>query len=220
MRHLLPNPRFLVTLALLALGSAPAWAGPGCPVSFVELNGRRTPTLDAVLDSTSVSARRSLVASFDLRTGTLVAKAEGSAPLESMANTGDEFVAGGLPAGTRITLTIELVTALSASSDPIAAGTASASARLQCQNHESSHLVTDSFQNPVLSLPVTVYAGFPFRVTAEVKATSSQGSASATGVYRFSDLPAGVRVTSCNGYSGIAVAGRALYWGEVKSRYR
>jgi hypothetical protein len=69
---------------------------------------------------------------------------------------------------------------------------------------------------------LNVNAGDVFRLTTELSAgTGQHGGADASGFLRFSGLPAGARVESCQGYvQDIPVPAMRASWGSVKSLYR
>jgi hypothetical protein len=75
----------------------------------------------------------------------------------------------------------------------------------------------------VAQMPVTIVAGTPKTIEFEMAAWRSPGGAHGgrgVGNIRFTGLPTGARIVSCNGYDNVAVPIRVTSWGRVKTIYR
>jgi hypothetical protein len=72
-----------------------------------------------------------------------------------------------------------------------------------------------------IALPLQYAAGEPFLLAAELGASGVgyEGEAHASGVLRFSDLPKGTYVISCQNYN-LPVQVQQHTWGRLKSMYR
>lgn len=74
-----------------------------------------------------------------------------------------------------------------------------------------------------LTLPITITAGTPttveFELAVFVPAGGNAGGAG-TGAIRFTGLPAGAHVVSCQGYGTLATPARSATWGSLKTHYR
>lgn len=222
MRHPLPHSRLLVAFFFSVLLPLQARAQSGCPPSAIEMDGRYIFTLATARDTTLHAANRTGSASLDLKAGAVGAVASADGSMHMVARGSDDFMVTGLPMGTHVTVSVELVASLRAYKAKAGQGKSSARASLVAQwGQRVDRTIENSVENPVLALPLTLIAGVPFNVTAEVRADADQGSASAEAAYRFVGLPPGAMITSCHGFAGGgAVPSHPVYWGEIKSRYR
>lgn len=74
-----------------------------------------------------------------------------------------------------------------------------------------------------IPLPVTITAGQPVLVEYVLRGRRSAGGnhgARGTGRLRFSSVPEGAGIVSCQGYSQVPVPARQSSWGRVKTLYR
>ena len=75
-------------------------------------------------------------------------------------------------------------------------------------------------RDSVLTLPLSVQAGIPFRVKFELRCSTAETLAWADGVFSFDGLQPKSVIISCRGFSQIPVPTTTTTWGNVKARYR
>jgi hypothetical protein len=230
MRHL----SIAFALAVCVALAAPAAA---CPENcFFTPGGIWTCTTaasaDTAFDSTAYPPCfknfmfRGYTAGYSLPQGTLYASVGGGfdgACGPGVAAT-DDFVVGGLPAGTPVTLRAQL--ALRFQIGCILPGGSHGIARLESGAQSAVlDIALDDFdrQGPRDSsvvLTLTVTAGTPFRLLASTQVSTGECLATMNGTLMFLDLPPVASVTSCNGFSQAPTPARATTWGAIKAGYR
>jgi hypothetical protein len=72
----------------------------------------------------------------------------------------------------------------------------------------------------LLSIPLEHLPGEVFQVTMKLNTGGSCSFATADGVLRFEDVPAGYSIRSCQGYDAFPTPARPTSWGNVKAAYR
>lgn len=144
----------------------------------------------------------------------------------------DSYDVVGVPAGTPVTVVVELSVEGAILSQgcggsgcwgtlgfSLASGT----------NLNESYLTRNMFavgSEPVqggLTLPITIVAGQPVTVERQLwaqKAAGGNHGARGVGQIRFSGLPEGARIVSCQGFDPAVVPTARSSWGRVKSIYR
>jgi hypothetical protein len=228
--------RFALAFALGAsfLLAAPAGA---CPDNcFFTPGGIWTCTTaasaDTAFDSTAYPscerniAFRGYTAGYSIPDGTLYASVGGG--FDGSCGPGvaasDDFVVGGLPAGTPVTLRVQL--ALRFQIGCILPGGSHGFARLESGAQSAMlDIALDDFdrQGPrdtsvVLTLPVV--AGTPFRLLASTQVRTGECLASLNGTLMFLDLPPVASVSSCNGFAQAATPARPTTCGAIKASRR
>ena len=228
--------RLALAFALVACFALTAPAG-ACPDNcFFTPGGIWTCTTaasaDTAFDSTAYPSCfknmffRGYTAGYSIPNGTLYATVSGGfdGACGPGVATSDDFVVGGLPAGTPVTLRVQL--ALRFQIGCILPGGSHGIARLE-SGAQSAVLDIDldnfSGQAPrdtsvVLTLPVV--AGIPFRLLASTQVRTGECLATMNGTLMFLDLPPVASVTSCNGFAQAPTPARATTWGAVKAGYR
>ena len=174
--------------------------------------------------------------SYNLAAGALTASAWGTGQFGGFANviTVDDMKVIGVTPGTPLSFiaTLEVV-AYSTWYDGFLAG-GGFSASLQKGDSPPSSVSYNSprccpgpdwsYFHASFVIPVTVegLAGETFRITCSVEAwTAAWGEANASASLRFTGLPPGSSVISCQGYRlDIPTEARRTSWGDLKARYR
>lgn len=217
-----------LSLALAATASwfAPAW---GCPLNCIHVPaGVDYCTPAAQIDTSIVDPTYNCggyEAAFSIPHGTLHSVAWSPFGVcRPQTTVEDDFVVGGLPDGTVVSLTARLELSLTGSNYM---GPGNAFAGLVEGTFNSSRLDWDlaefygNTRETVLSVPVTAIAGTPFHMRYFVGATLGELCyASWDGSFVFVDVPADASVISCNGYVQAPVPALPTSWGKLKARYR
>jgi hypothetical protein len=231
-----PMRRLSLALVLAACFALAAPAG-ACPDNcFFTPGGTWTCTTEAsadtVFDSTAYpSCFRSIVfagytAGYSIPQGTLYASVGGG--FDGACGPGiavtDDFVIGGLPAGTQVTLRAQL--ALRFQIGCILPGGSHGIARLESGAQSAMlDIELDNFADQVprdttVVLTLSVVAGTPFRLLASTQVRTGECLARMDGTLMFLDLPSVASVTSCNGFVQAPTPARATTWGAIKAGYR
>ena len=218
----------LLLIILLSVGNdVPCASSQTCPESCIYTGGTPACTTEPIryLGSPSCHGCGSGEGRYDLPAGRLEALATYH-PVGSGASvvTRDDFRVVGVPEGTLLTFTAELQVSIFGSSDGCgSAGFGEGEATSRSASICGSG-VGDPFccaANPTLTLPLTRLVNEVFRLTSTVNTHSRDGSAQSTGQLRFSGLPQGARVESCQGYvQDVPVPALPASWGSMKARYR
>ena len=216
------NPRplgafwtFLSTLAAAAAFSCPESQYQKFPGA--QLVPVTTPTASFDTSSCGAFGCTAERLAFDIPNATfrVSASASGVSSGQSVVSITDDFSATGFPSGSQAFLYLDL---------DLTAGFSSPNA--------GGHVTVVTPGSTPLDLGVTageshslavvgMTAGQPVRITISVGVDGQASSASIAGRFSFFDLPPGVVVTSCNGYSSDrAVTNRATSWGRLKTLYR
>ncbi|HEV8479385.1 MAG TPA: hypothetical protein VGR66_01220 [Candidatus Eisenbacteria bacterium] len=162
--------------------------------------------------------------SYDVLSGTLYAELGATFQGCSSAMSLDEdFTVNGLPSGTPVDLTAQLVVIRTMQVMGISSFDFTASLGHGADG-TSWHVGTNAALTPpfstLLTLPLHVLAGTPFRINYFVQSKPEEAHASLFGNFSFTDLPAGASISSCRGYSQSAVATQPSSWGRIKATYR
>lgn len=228
------NPRFAT---LLVLGLLPATAAsqpvPTCPASEMRITG------GAVVSSTSASYDSSVFYTEMAGYRTAYDHPAGTVEVHHCCGLGrtsvrarDRYDLVDVPAGTTVHLVAELgvegeILSLGCSASGcwgtlgfgLTAGTASS----------ESYLTRNLFApgreavRGGVALPLTMVAGQPVvieRLLWAQKAAGGSHGAVGIGRLRFTGLPDGARVVSCQGYAAQAVPALRPSWGTLRVRYR
>jgi hypothetical protein len=210
-------------LLLASLASTPSLAAE-CPQSCVSFC-YASPV--CTTDSTGEAGYYGDVGSFDIPNGSLATQSScGLSNCCSHVTVDEEFVLGGLPVGTSLTITARLEATLEMWQGY--GGGGGAEARITDLIGGEAHWVVASpdtgvvalVRDSVLTLPLSVQAGIPFRTTFEVRCATAEMIASARGVFSFDGLPPQSSIVSCRGFTQIPVPTSTTTWGGVKARYR
>jgi len=216
--------RFLLSVVSLVFASTPLFAAQlllfdGCPADTVA--GRSSSSSTATYTQSNVIA--SFSGTYNLVAATLSGHAASvvDAAITLVAAT-DEYIVTGPPTGTPLLFAVEF-TVNGSSTGP-------ASCRMRAStDHEYNHLPSVFTSGPnlssVLRLPILVAPDTPFRVRYSLGALLGGNgvsmSVTESGTFRFSGLPAGAKVRSCQGFQqDITVAAATPSWGSLKIRYR
>jgi hypothetical protein len=142
--------------------------------------------------------------------------------------TRDDFVIGGLPAGTPVHLTLSVDQTVQASA-PSAGSTAGFILELFVDG-VSTQILVDAYLNGgdppingsgVRTAGLDLVAGTPFQLSVDARCGGTgDGSGSISATYSFPDLPPGATLTSCSGYGTDVTAAHPTTWGQLKVRYR
>jgi len=207
-------------LLILLLASA-AHANPNCPSNYIQAGPAKNSTNPTETSSGSSSAdgcplgSGSSGASYSIpgASFSVSASVSGECGAQARITMNDDFRVIGLPAGT-----------------PVAIG-----AVLHLHGYWSGATMSDAFGHQVqlftdyevndgeATLPIAAIAEQPFRLTIDSRAGADYSitGSSGSGGFRFTDLPVGAAVVSCNGYvSDQSVAARPTTWGKLKRIYR
>ena len=228
----MPSPtRLLWTAAALALIAArPPHAGaqPICPRSELKL-----ATTDVIV-STSAAAETTdtvwLRAGYDLVAGT-VRMYQCCFLSHTYAIARDAYDVSGVAPGTPVAVTVEFPfdgSVWTAGCGGSGCGGVLAGflrhGSAVAEGIHSVHLFQGSAEvHDVLRLPVTIVAGRPETIEFELRGYRTPGGShgsEGTGTIRFTGLPPGASVISCQGYAGQVTPARRTSWGTVKTIYR
>jgi hypothetical protein len=242
----MPSPRFALTLLALIVPPAAtpvngALANPLCGLNTVYCfhTGGTTTSTNPQHSCTDQYSN----ASYDLTRGLFVMRfqnftvAPNSQGAASVAAVDQYRVEGVLP-GTPVTLSADLDVGLNVYGyecpppGQLTATSASATLREGVSNQSSVSITTPvtcsgwgccahaKSERTVLRVSVTRPAGDAFTLHFDL-ATSGHGSAYGTGQLRFSGLPPGARVVSCQGYrQDFVTVAKQTSWGALKTIYR
>jgi len=210
-------------------GGAALTVNGACPTSRVALLSGSGSASTATFDSTYGAAR----VTYDLREGRLTLSQGAGGSSQTFLETVDAYDVQGVPAGTPVALTVAL---------DLNAGATNFGCAPDCGGWFSAAIVhatdaaADSVLEPssgytmattpmveTLQLPLTIVAGTPevimFKLYDRVT-PGSNGGGFGTGLIHFLGVPAGVTVTSCQGYGTGATPTRPASWGSLKVIYR
>ena len=222
--------RFAPLLALLATAILAGTAAAACRTSCLHLPQDVTYCTPAAKVDTTVAHDPGyecscFTAGFDVPNATLyVTSCSSFGMCYPRVTVEDDFTLGGLPAGTPVAFTARFDAALTAS-DFMGPGDADArlvegAANAASVHHELWQFYGNTVSTP-LSVPVVAIAGTPFHMLYEVRGTVGElCNVEWHGAFSFADLPAGVTVTSCNGFVQGPTPARTRSWGSVKAAYR
>lgn len=222
--------RLVSTACVLAVAlGAPAIATAQCPTNTVYCIGESCCEGEELFNSTESSAGpthsvsvNASSASYDLTDGSLYAMAyvDDVYLHRSGAIAADEFELQGIPAAV---LTVRLHLSYYCVTDPSGRiAWAEGYARLTGGGQTVDATSLGPGIAPFVELEVAAAEGEPFTVVYETraKAWGFYPVASMTCQLEFVDVPAGGRVTSCNGFGSPPVPVEQTTWGAVKSLYR
>jgi hypothetical protein len=221
-------------LALAVVFMTPtAYAAPldaPCPTSRYSLGGSpevttTAPTLDVSIDSFGVKH-----VAFDLPAGT-VELDQCCSLLHTYVNAADAYDVAGVAIGTPVSLTVTLSVDGSVSTsgcggtgcggvfvDSLVSG-----ALVDRRSHAIGVFNGSVPFHDDLTLPITIVAGSPVVIEMHFEGYRSPGgnhASQGTGVLRFSGLPPGAAVISCQGYASGPTPTQRASWGRVKIVYR
>ena len=161
---------------------------------------------------------------YDLTRGTAEAGAYTNQRYQAYAEVQarDDFRVVGIPAGTPLSFFAEWSFHASGSLSGAYGAAGIGSGNVASQRHQVGPTGEPKFTGEgILVEPIVVNAGDEFRLTTMVAASSGWGGAGAQGSLRFSGLPGGARVESCQGFvQDVPVPVAARSWGSVKAHYR
>ena len=223
MRTLVPS---LAALLLAAL-PLPSTAVPTCPESCIDVPGPEPDCTTLAVRGRSANGGHGTGSgdgAYNLTTGTVQADATGDGGYGggAIVTARDDFRVVGLPEGTPLNFTATYDVAFSGANQAVfdaslQDGDTPATIVTGCTCGQPGYGATHQ-----LTRALTHAAGEVFRVTYRIYAgCGAFGGASANGTLRFTGLPPGARVESCQGYvQDFPVAVEPASWGAVKSRYR
>lgn len=228
MRRVIRALALLATLAAVA-STASARSVP-CPNSEATLVGTTVYPVAATFDSSATTLAGAGHAAYRLPDGTL-SMSQCCALATTSVLAVDAFDASGVAPGTPVAVTVELT--VDGSVSTLGCGGSGCSgmygARIlhgtdstEVIHSEAMFSGSRAFHD-VLTLPVTIVAGRPEVIRFLLFGHRNPGGSHAsegTGTYRFPGLPAGVTVTSCQGYPSPSVPARPTSWGRIKLTYR
>ena len=208
----------LVLAAAAAVHAAPAAADP-CPASTIE----DIPSLAAERDSlyAGASIGDSLIAHYDLTTGTLASARRRNARFHLAVELADEYTIVGLPAGTPVPLTAHWSFHAVYDFGTAPSGLTSRVRLLEgAANIAETQLSTTEWFDAI-ELPIPATAGTPFTLRSLLEYEARDGRGHANAALRFDGIPFGATIVSCQGYrqDGVTPALPST-WGAIKSRYR
>lgn len=212
----------------------PAVGADACPASDVYLLGPDTLPIAAATYDTTLSENGGITAhaAFDVGAGTLAAIHGELYPGQTSVTVHDSFDIAGLPAGTPVTVTAELVadgeittTGCGGAGCGGSVYASIATAGELAEQLEGGILFAPGTrpEHLVVRLPVTLTAGTPQPIAFRVYGARGPGGnhrAELAGAYRFLDLPPGASVVSCRGFVQSPTPARPASWGRVKAAYR
>ncbi len=218
----------LAVASLLAAGFAPPSAAQSCPASTVTLGvGVSSISSAAVFDTSAVNQGE---VRWDMTVGNTYLFSAGS--LSGLfGDVYDDFDVTGVPAGTPVNVVAEL-TVDGAVWTPGCGGSGCGGYYWVRFYHgtdslvvqHSDHLYSGRLDHhDVVQLAFTIVAGQPERLRIQSHGARTPGGShlsEANCVLRFRDLPAGVDITSCKGFVGMAVPALPTSWGRLKRIYR
>ena len=207
---------------LASLISVPALAGD-CPQSCIS-SCFTLPVCTA--DSTGESASVHGASSFDIPSAHLAAQSSCFENCCADVTVNEDFTLEGLPLGTPIAITARLDVRIEMNQGYVGGGGAGArltnplGGEVQWSVQSPDTGEVDLVRDTVLTLPLSVQAGSPFRLGFGVNCGSSEMIVSVDGVFSFDGLPSQSSIVSCRGFTQIPVPTRTTTWGGVKARYR
>lgn len=233
--------RAAVARAVLALVIHVAAAGTAaaqglCPLNTLNCgegdvsSSEPARTISCDLSEYSVSGS----AAYDLRAGTVsVSGAGGDITGSGFVETLDLYRVGGVAPGTPLTFHAELHVGGGISLQCGYYPSGGIAARIELPAANAAELFVHSgcseefccgggaSTDSVLRIAIQVPAGDEFGLRLRLSASARFGYAAAGGTLRFSDLPPGAVVTSCQGFrQDFPVPARSRTWGGVKALYR
>jgi hypothetical protein len=230
----LRSPTFARLAGCLAAAVMLAGAGlaqAACPPSAVTLQswyGLSGPVVVAHFDSTYNTAH----VAFDLPAGTVALDQNLGGVSLTLVDAVDAYDVAGVSAGTPVSLTAAFDVnggATNGGCGPGCGGWFRAAIR------QGASAAADSVPEPsgytpatnplvtTLQLPIVITAGTPLTLEFELwdlVTPGSYGGGQGTGQIHFLNVPPGVTVTSCRGFSTGATPARQTSWGRVKTIYR
>jgi hypothetical protein len=232
MRSAAPQSAILVVLLVATLAARPA-AAANCTASQACLDGANVFSSSAAVFDSSIVATAPLGArtAYDLPQGqVLVYKCCGLGTVFAAAR--DAFDLVGVPPGTPVTVTAEFQVEGEIISE--GCGTSGCCGNLEGRITDGAvtrsvlmteyvYAVANVPVSGLVQLPVAITAGQPevleFRLSAW-RCPGGNHGADGVGRIRFSGLPAGASIVSCNGYSLTPVPALRRSWGQLKTLYR
>lgn len=211
--------RRLFLLALVAaIPAAPANAET-CPASTIEESPSFAAERDSLYAGTSIGD--SLVAHYDLTTGTMTSARRRNARFHLGVELVDEYMIVGLPAGTPVSLTAHWAFHAVYDFGTAPSGLTSRARLLEgAANVAETQLSTTDWIDAI-ELPIPATAGTPFTLRSLFEYEARDGRGHADAALRFDRIPFGAAIVSCQGYrqDGVVPALPST-WGAIKSRYR
>lgn len=222
------RPSVMFALALVAVAGLEATPAPAqtCPESCIDVAGSLPPCTTLPIRVRSANGGHGTgtgTGRYDLPAGTIGASASSSS-YGGYANVTavDDFKVVGIPEGTPLAFTATLAVSFSGAfeayfgaslQDGILPATSAGGCACGQMFYGANYLLTQSLSHP---------AGEVFRMTSKISAScGSHGGAGSSGVLRFTGLPQGARVESCQGYiQDFPVPALPASWGAVKAQYR
>ena len=224
-----------VVLLLLVSGTAAASTCPSSDVRFLDTAppfAVESATFDSTLYEGTWPVARG---AFDVAAGRLAVLHDALFPGPTWVASRDAFDVAGVPAGTPVTLTVELVVDGEVTTSPFGCGGAGCRAGLEAwilvdgvrtaEEGGAALFAANARQDVHLARRATfsVTAGSPVIVEFGLLAARASGgtlSAEGAAAWRFVDVPEGVSVTSCRGFVSGPTPVAATSWGRLKSSYR
>jgi hypothetical protein len=203
-----PSKRVLPLLVALAgaLGAeVPAAGASPCPTNQIVLTGASVSSSNAALDTTANNAH----GSYDLRQGLLTSNVDFSDPgwTGSSVSTDDEYWVIGLPAGTPLDFVAEFLVSVSWGVYPgVPQGSFTCEGSLAAATDSAGFAVPPggcchgNFTQP-LSISLHRVANERFHIRLHLASQDYRGTVNATGLLKFTGLPPGTAVVSCQGYT-------------------
>jgi hypothetical protein len=219
----------------LALSEA---AAPSCPSSDVHLLDVPFATgsfaVDAAAYDSTLEESGFLIAyaAFDLAAGTVAVIHGAIYPGPTTVTARDRFDVAGVPPGTSVDVTAELLVDGSVTTPGcggsgcfggIGAAVEANGMRVEEDAGGEQHAPGPVDSHPAPRLTVSIVAGLPVLIEFWLHGARAPGGdhrVEAAGTYRFVDLPPGVAVVSCRGLVGPATPARTASWGRLKAAYR
>ncbi len=196
--------------------STPA-AHSQCPLNYGRIgvlqncaNPQSTAPIFSMSGSECINGSGSL--SYDLVAGTIEVSSYSYSYdiFETWLQTQDDFVIEGPSSATPIRVVAILNVTAYRSEIQLSSGIASVSSDDAGPANQTLRLDLDKLPGEHFTLGILVSShGDP-----------DQGTASGRGTLRFTSLPPGYALTSCQGYAALPVATRATSWGRLKQIYR
>ena len=217
-------------IALVVTATLPA-IGAACPLNSLFCRGARLDSTEPARSTQCCNADFCGTADYDLARGglnaTMSSSEYGGPTGDARVVASDEYVVLGMPSGTPVTIQAEFqltgyYTNQTACCDGDASGSILEGATNRAASSFSGGAVGENSFDRTLSITVAAVAGASFVLRLEVRAHGTEGAnAEITGQLRFSGLPAGTSLTSCQGFRQDGPTPTIpSSWGSLKIRYR
>jgi hypothetical protein len=220
-----------LVVAFALLSPTAARATVACPESHAQLVGFNNlfAVQGPVLDTTYTTSH----AGFDLPAGTVaVSRAVGGVNWTRSIAT-DDFDVTGVAPGTPVAVIAEFEVDGYVSSPGCGGSGCGGYFQASLTQGANSNAQQVTLPNPfaggqvnltqTLTLPVTITAGSPLTIAFELAVFVPAGGnagGSGNGTIRFSGLPPGANVVSCQGFGSATTPARSTSWGRLKTHHR